>query len=137
MVTKDYIKDLTYKVIGAAIEVHKEIGPGLLESVYQKCMECELRLRGIKFASQTTVPIIYKGITLESELRADLIVEDCLIVELKAVQELIGLYDAQVLSYMKLAKKPKGVLINFCVSNVYDFGQKTYVNEIFRILPER
>jgi GxxExxY protein len=135
MLTKAYIDGLTKKVIGAAIEVHKELGPGLLEKVYQICMEQELTLRGIKFQSQQIVPIIYKGIQVNEELRYDLLVEDCLIVELKALLSIPPIYEAQTMTYMKLLKKPKGILINFNVKNIFYEGQKTFVNEFYRSLP--
>ncbi len=135
MLTKAYLDKLTREVIGAAIEVHKEMGPGLLEKVYHKCMERELDLRGIKYTSEQIVPINYKGEDLESDLRADLLVENCLIVELKAVLEIKPIFEAQILSYMKLTKKSKGILINFTVTNIFKEGQKTFVNELFRSLP--
>jgi GxxExxY protein len=135
MLTKAYLDKLTREVIGAAIEVHKEMGPGLLEKIYHKCMERELDLRGIKYTTEQIVPINYKGKDLESDLRADLLVENCLIVELKAVLEMKPIFETQILSYMKLTEKPKGILINFTVTNIFKEGQKTFVNEIFRSLP--
>jgi GxxExxY protein len=135
MLTKAYLDKLTREVIGAAIEVHREMGPGLLEKIYHKCMERELDLRGIKYTSEQTVPINYKGEVLESDLRADLLVEGCLMVELKAVIEMKPIFETQILSYMKLTKKPKGILINFTVTNIFKEGQKTFVNELYRALP--
>lgn len=134
--TKSYLKELTYEIIGAAIEVHKEMGPGLLEKVYEVCMVQELRLRGIKIASQQPVPVIYKGVQLEAELRYDLLVEDCIVVELKAVMEMIPLFEAQAMSYARLLEVPKAVLINFTCTNIFKEGQKTFVNDLFRLLPE-
>ena len=135
-VTKKYLDGLTYNVIGAAIEVHKLLGPGLLESVYHKCLKYELYLRGIKFTSQEIVPVIYKGLTIEAELRSDLHIEGCLIVELKSIDALAPIHEAQILTYMRLAEAPKGVLINFNVVNVFKEGQRTFVNELFRGLPD-
>lgn len=136
MITKKYIDNLTYKIIGAAIEVHKELGPGLLESVYHKCLKREFELRGIKAISELEVAIHYKGEDIDSQLRCDFLVEDLIVVELKAVTNMIPVFDAQVISYMKLLDKPKGVMINFHVNNIYPEGRKTFVNELFRNLPE-
>ncbi|MCK6690612.1 MAG: GxxExxY protein [Thermoanaerobaculia bacterium] len=134
--TKSNLKKLTYEIIGAAIEVHKEMGPGLLEKVYEVCMIHELELRGIKVKSQQAVPVCYKGAVLNAELRYDLLVEDCIVVELKAVMEMIPLFDAQVLSYARLLDVPKAILINFTCSNIFKEGQKTFVTELFRLLPD-
>lgn len=130
------MKDLTFEIVGAAIEVHKEMGPGLLEKVYEVCMIHELGLRGIKVTSQQTIPVTYKGVTLDADLRYDLLVENCIVVELKAVMEMIPLFEAQVMSYARLLEVPKAILINFTCSNIFKEGQKTFVNEYFRLLPE-
>ncbi len=135
-ITKTYLKDLVYQVNGAAIEVHKALGPGLLESVYHKVLIKELSLRGIKHQSELIVPVVYKGLHLDTELRCDLFVENILVVELKAVEHILPVHEAQVLTYMKLLKAPEGLLINFNVSNIYKAGQKTYVSEKYRDLPE-
>ena len=135
-ITKKYLTDLVYQVNGAAIEVHKTIGPGLLESVYHKCLKKELSLRNIKFQSELVVPVHYKGIDLDTELRCDLFVENILVVELKAVEYLMPVHEAQVLTYMKLLKVPEGLLINFNVVNIFKEGQKTYVNELYRVLED-
>jgi GxxExxY protein len=113
MTTQKSINDLAYKIIGCAIEVHKELGPGLLESIYQKCMEEELRNKNLSFQSQFKIPIKYKTVELDCDLRLDILVEDLIIVELKAVETLLPLFHAQLLTYMKLLSKPKGLLINF------------------------
>jgi GxxExxY protein len=134
--TKKYLTELTSEIIGAAIEVHKEMGPGLLEKVYEVCMVHELGLRGIKVQSQQIIPITYKGITLDAELRYDLLVEECIIVELKAVLQMIPLFEAQTMSYAKLLQIPKAILINFTSTNIFYKGQKTFVNDIFRSLPD-
>ena len=112
--TKKYLDELTHRIIGAAIEVHKALGPGLLESVYQKCSEHEYSLQGISFQSELPVPIIYKGVKLETDFRADFFIEEIMVVEFKAVQELLPIHEAQLLTYMKLLKAPKGIIINFC-----------------------
>jgi GxxExxY protein len=134
--TKTKLKDLIYKVNGAAIEVHKELGPGLLESVYHKCLKHELTERGIKFQSELVVDVNYKGLKLDTELRCDLFIENILPVELKAVEYILPVHEAQIITYMKLLNAPEGLLINFNVKHLFSEGQKTYVNELFRNLPE-
>ena len=137
MLTKKYLDDLTYEIVGSAIEVHKVLGRGLLESVYHQCLKEELLYRKINFLTETKVPIVYRDKVLDIGLRCDLIVEQCIVVELKSVQEMINIFDAQLLTYMKLLKCPKGILINFNCSNIFRDGQKTLVNEYFTELPER
>lgn len=134
--TKKILKDLTYQIIGSAIEVHKALGPGLLESVYHKCLKQELSLRKLSYKSELIVPVNYKGIELYADLRCDLLVEDLIVVEIKAVESLIPVFESQILTYMNLLEKPKGILINFFCSNLFKDGQKTFVNELFRELPE-
>ena len=136
IVTKTYLTDLTYQVNGAAIEVHKALGVGLLESAYHKCLAYELSLRGIAFKTELLVPIYYKGINADSLLRCDLLIEDILVVELKAVEKVMPIHEAQIFTYMKLLEAPKGIIYNFNTVNIYKEGQKTYVNELYRILPE-
>lgn len=135
-ITKKYLNELTYHVIGCAIEVHKHLGPGLLESVYERCFVKELELRGIKYKKQVWVPVSYKGLELDTELRLDVLVEDILCVELKAQEGILPVHGATVLTYMQLLNKPKGVLINFHCVNIFKEGQKTFVNELFSVLPE-
>jgi GxxExxY protein len=134
--TKSHLKNLVYKVNGAAIEVHKALGPGLLESVYHKCLKHELDIRGISYQSELVIPINYKGIELDAELRVDLLVEDVLPVELKSTEGFHPIHEAIIMSYMKLLEKPEGLLINFNVTNLFKEGQKTFVNEIYRELPD-
>ena len=135
-ITKKYLNELTYRVIGCAIEVHKHLGPGLLESVYEKCFLRELNLQGIGNKSQNWVPLEYKGLQLDTELRLDVLVEDILCVELKAQEGLLPIHDAVLLSYMQMLQKPKGILINFHCVNIFKEGQKTLVNNLFSLLPE-
>ena len=135
-ITKTYLNKLTYSVIGAAIEVHKALGPGLLESVYQQCLRKELTLRNIKHASEFKIPYSYKGCDVDINLRCDFLIENVLIVELKAVETILPVHEAQLLSYMKLLCAPKGLLINFNVQNLYYEGQKSYVNQLFQKLPD-
>jgi GxxExxY protein len=134
-ITKKYLDNLTYKIIGCAIEVHKELGPGLLESVYQKCFLHELMAQGLHCQSQLMVPVNYKDVELDCSLRLDVLVEGLIVVELKAVDYMIPIYDAQLLTYMKLLEKPKGILINFNCTNIFKEGQKTLVNSIYAQLP--
>ncbi len=134
--TKSYLKNLIYQVNGAAIEVHKNIGPGLLESVYHKCMEKELTYRGISFQTELRIPIQYKDFSIEADLKCDLVIEEILIVELKSVKKILQIHEAQILTYMKLLEVPMGLLINFNVTNIYKEGQKTYVNELYRHLED-
>jgi GxxExxY protein len=132
--TQKYLDELTFNVIGAAIEVYKTMGSGLLESVYQKCMIEELTNRNINFISEFKVPVVYKEKELDIEFRCDLFVENCLIVELKSISEIKPIHDAQVLNYMNLLKVPKGIIINFNCFNIFREGQKTFVNEYFKKL---
>jgi GxxExxY protein len=106
---------LTQVVIGAAIEVHKEMGPGLLESIYQKCMEVERKLRGIAVQPRKPLPLIYKGHVVGDDLVMDLYFPEQLVVELKAVEKLIPIHEAQLLTYLRLTKTHVGLLINFNV----------------------
>lgn len=116
--------------------MHKEMGPGLLEQVYEECMAFEMELHGLKITRQQSVPIKYKGNLLRTELRYDLVVEDCIVVELKAVKEMNPIFEAQVISYAKLLEVPKAILINFTCGHLYKEGQKSFVNEYFRVLPD-
>jgi GxxExxY protein len=106
-------EQLTEQIIGAAIEVHRELGPGLLESAYEQCLCHELTLRGIPFQRQVPLPVRYKGILLDCGYRIDLIVSDEVILELKCVDKIIPVHEAQLLTYLKLSGKRVGLLINF------------------------
>jgi GxxExxY protein len=108
-------EDLTKEIIGAAIEVHKTIGPGLLEGVYEECLCYELKLRNLSFARQLIVPITYKGVALDCGYRLDVVVESTVILELKSVDRIHPIFEAQLLTYMRLLQKPVGLLINFNV----------------------
>ena len=134
MNTQKQINELTYEVIGCAIEVHKHLGAGLLESIYHQCLIEELKSKNINYQSELKLPIIYKGKDLETDFRCDLFIENCLVVELKSVSEIHPMHDAQLLTYMKLLKAPKGIIINFNCKNIFKEGQKTYVNEYFKDL---
>jgi GxxExxY protein len=136
MITKSFLNDLSYKIIGCAIEVHKQLGPGLLESIYLGCMKKELFLRDMNFISQLVVPINYKGLLIDADYRLDLLIENSIVVELKAMEGLLPVHEAQLLTYMKLLQKPKGVLINFNCTNIVKEGSKQMVNEFFSALPD-
>ncbi len=110
---------LTESIIGAAIEVHRQLGPGLLESVYEECMCQELRLRDIPFRAQTELPVVYKGLETGGKYRIDLIVANEVVVELKAVERLLSVHEAQLLTYLKLTGKRVGLIINFNVPVLY------------------
>ena len=112
------INEISSKIIQAAIRVHRELGPGLLESIYERLLKHELFIRGFKVETQVNVPVIYKNKTVECDLRLDLLVDDLIIVELKSVEKMNPLYEAQLLTYLKLLKKPKGLLINFNTNNI-------------------
>lgn len=111
--SEDSESNLTGRVIGAAIRVHRALGPGLLEAIYAHCLQLELEKAGVNFESEVSVPVYYDGVCLRAHLRLDLLVEGELIVELKAVPEILPLHRAQVLTYLKLTGKGLGLLINF------------------------
>jgi GxxExxY protein len=135
-ITKELINDLSYQIIGAAIEVHKILGPGLLEVNYEKALLHELSLRGLKTKTQQMVQVQYKDIILDCDLRYDVLVEDLILVENKAVKEMHPIFVSTILSYMKHLQVPKGILINYHVNHLFKEGQKTYVNEFFANLPD-
>ena len=136
-ISQDYVDRLTYEVNGAAIEVHKMLGPGLLEKVYCSCLAKELELRSINFQREVFIPIDYKGILVNADLRCDFIVEDLICIELKAVKEHLPIFDAQLMTYLRLLKLPKGISYNFFVSNLFSEGTKTFVTKEYQTLPKR
>ena len=136
MITQKFLDELSFNVIGACIEVHRTIGRGLLENVYHECLKEELTYRKINFLTEMNVPLIYRNKELNTNLKCDLFVENCLVVELKATSELNPIYEAQLMTYMKLLKAPKGILINFNCFNIFKEGQKTFLNEYFKLLPK-
>ncbi len=119
--------DISGKIIGAAIEVHKKLGPGLLESAYEECLCCEMQLRGIEFKRQVPLSLNYKGIVLDCGYRLDLLVEDKVIVELKSIEGLEPIHEAQMLTYLKLRNAWLGLIINFNVIMLKD-GVRRLVN---------
>jgi GxxExxY protein len=106
---------LSKAIIGSAIEVHREMGPGLLESIYERCLLTEISRRGLRVETQVHLPLTYKGEVLDKALVLDLVVEDSIILELKAVELILPVHSAQLLSYLRLTGKPMGLLLNFCV----------------------
>jgi GxxExxY protein len=118
--------DLSNRVIGCAIEVHRHLGPGLLESAYEQCLANELSRNQIAFQLQFSQPVRYKGVLLDCGYRVDVLVEDQLIIELKSVEKLLGIHEAQLLTYMKLAEVKIGLLINFNVMKLKE-GIKRFV----------
>jgi GxxExxY protein len=111
-------QELSQKIIGAAMEVHSILGPGMLESAYEVCLLSELRLRGLKSEKQIAVPIVYKDIKLDCGYRIDILVEDKIVIELKAVEAINDVHEAQVLIYLKFSKRKIGLLINFNVKSL-------------------
>ena len=136
LLTQNLINNISREIIGCAIEVHKELGPGLLESVYEKCISHLLVQNGLRVTKQQKIPIFFKGLELDCDLRFDLLVEDLVIVELKTVETILPIHEAQLLTYLKLMDKPKGVLINFNCVNIFKEGQKTFVTKKFKELPK-
>jgi GxxExxY protein len=128
MEEKDRLDSITRRIIGAAIEVHRRLGPGLLESAYETCLAYELREIGYKIEQQKPLPIVYKDVRLDCGYRLDLVIEDSVIVEVKAVEQLAPIHDAQLLSYLRLSEKRVGLIINFHV-RVLKNGLKRIVND--------
>ena len=111
---------ITAEILGASIEVHRVLGPGLLESIYVECLEFELTARRLRFRSEVVVPIMYKGTALPSSYRIDLIVEELVVVEVKALETMLPVHEAQLLTYMRLTRCPAGLLINFNVARLVE-----------------
>ena len=123
----DNTDSLTYKIIGCAMEVYKQLGPGLLENVYEQALIHELKLNDIPVESQVEIKVNYKGINITDNLRLDLLVDDSVIVELKSVEELKPIHHKQLLTYLRLMNKKVGLLINFNTDNLMD-GIRRIVN---------
>ncbi len=129
--TEEEYNIVTGAIIGAAIEVHKVLGPGLLESVYEYCLVKELRERDLHVQQQVCLPVFYKGESVGKEFFIDLLVENEVIVELKAIETLTGLHGAQIQTYLRLANKRIGLLINFNVKRITPDGLRRIVNDFF------
>ena len=126
-VARSTFNDLTREILGAAIEVHRVLGPGLLESMYVQCFEFELASRNLRFVTQKPIPVSYKGKVLDGNYRIDLLVEDRVVVDVKSVTGLAPVHQAQVLTYLRLTGCPVGLLINFNVPRLMD-GVKRLIN---------
>ncbi len=133
--TKKEVTQLSYEVVGIAIKIHKVLGPGLLESVYEKCMIYELEKQGYQVNNQIPIRIKYEEIEIKSELKIDLLINDCIIVELKTVEKILPVHEAQLMTYMKLLEKPQGLLINFYTDNITS-SMVPIVNEFFKKLQD-
>lgn len=133
--TKSGITQLSYDIVGAAIMVHRELGPGLLESVYEKYLHHQLVKDGHHVVQQMKIPLIYDSLSLEIKLRLDLLVDDSVVVEIKAVQHILPVHQALLMTYMKLLQKPQGLLINFNTVNITK-SVKPMVNDFFKILED-
>ncbi len=126
--TRDELNDLSGRVIGAAIEVHRVLGPGLLETAYEECLAHELKNARIRFARQVPLPIEYKGAQLDASYRLDLVVDRTIVVELKSIETLLPVHQAQMMTYLRLSKLPLGLLINFNVPSLR-LGIKRIINQ--------
>ncbi|WP_297986250.1 GxxExxY protein [uncultured Chryseobacterium sp.] len=135
MVTQKYITDLTYRINGACIEVHKILGAGLAESVYHKALEKEFQIREIPFKSEFQIPVFYKDLSLDCDFKCDFFIEDLIVLEIKSVSQISDIHKAQVLNYMNLLQVPKGILVNFNVNNLYNDGHQTFINKYFSQFP--
>ena len=135
LITKKQVTQLSYDITGLAIKVHKNLGPGLLESIYETCLKYELERNGYTVKQQIVADIVYDGLLIETPLRIDLLVNDLVFVELKTVEEIKPVHHAQLLTYMKMLEKPQGLLINFFTDNITR-SMKPFVNEYFTSLPD-
>ncbi len=124
---RDRLNELSKIIVDASYHVHREMGPGLLESVYEFCLFKELSLRNIKVENQVVIPLVYKGFELSKEFRIDILVENEIILELKSVESILPVHSAQIISYLKLADKRLGFLLNFNVPTIKE-GIKRFVN---------
>ena len=124
---RDIYPELTWSVLGCALEVHKTLGPGLLEGTYRRCLVHELQLKNMRVDAEVPIPIQYKGLAIEHAYRADLIVENTCLVELKAVEKLGQIHDLQALTYLRLARLPVGLLINFNSPRLKE-GVRRFIN---------
>lgn len=136
MITQEFINDLSYKVVGTCIEVHKLVGPGLYEEVYHQCLEKEFKLLGLKYKSELEIPFFHKGEHVNCKLKCDFLVEDLIVLELKSVAEIHQIHKAQTMNYMNLLKVPRSILVNFNVMNLYHEGCESFASKIFKELPK-
>lgn len=135
--TQQYVDELTYGIVGAAIAVQREMGPGLKEAVYEECMTMELDHLEIPWVQQYRFRPFYRGKQLKTESVMDLIIDDLIVVELKSVVEINDLHRAQALGYINLVKLPKALILNFNCTNVANQGRVTMVNDVYASLPKK
>ena len=133
--TKKEITQLSYEIVGCAIKVHKKLGPGLLESIYEECLKYELLKIGFDVKQQIPIKVEYDDLVLEKEYRFDLLVNDCIVVELKTVDKFEPIHEAIILTYMNLLEVPQGLLINFKTTNITK-STKPFVNDYYRMLDD-
>ncbi|REC46788.1 GxxExxY protein [Chryseobacterium pennipullorum] len=136
MITQKLINDLSYKIIGACIEVHKLAGPGLYEEVYHQCLEKEFNLIGLKYQSELEIPFLYKGKHINCKVKCDFLIEELIVLELKSVTEIHQIHKAQTINYMNLLQVPRSILVNFNVTNLYHEGCESFASKIFKELPK-
>ena len=134
--TQKYITDLTYKIIGCCIEVHRILGPGLLEKIYIKALQEEFKIQEINYESEFNIHVDYKGKDLDCDLRCDFLLEECIVLEVKSVADFHDIHTAQTLNYMNLLKAHRSILINFNVNNIYHEGYETFAAKSFQYLPK-
>jgi GxxExxY protein len=133
IITKKEVDGLCFKIITAAIEVHKELGANQMDSIYHCCLKHEIKQRGIKFETEFSIPVRYKGEILEADLRVDLLIEGKVLVVIKS-DTLLPIHTTQILSLMKLLRAPKGILLNFTCQNLFHEGQRTVANGFYQNL---
>lgn len=136
MITQKIINDLSYKIVGACIEVHKLAGPGLYEGLYHQCLEKEFKLLGLKYQSELEIPFSYKGSYIDCKLKCDFLIEDLIVLEIKSVAEIHQIHKAQTMNYMNLLKVPRSILVNFNVTNLYHEGCESFASKLFKELPK-
>ncbi|WP_313093639.1 GxxExxY protein [Chryseobacterium flavum] len=136
MITQKVINDLSYKVVGACIEVHKLAGPGLYEDVYHQCLEKEFNLIGLQYKSELEIPFLYKGSHIDCKLKCDFLIEDLIVLEIQSVTEIHQIHKAQTMNYMNLLKIPRSILVNFNVTNIYHEGCDFFASKLFKELPK-
>lgn len=134
--TKKEVTQLSYEITGLAIKVHNVLGPGLLESIYERCLMHELEKHGYKVCQQMVLSVVYDDLPMDLNLRPDLYVNDCVVVEIKAITNILPVHHAQLQTYMKLLSAPQGLLINFFTDNITK-SVVPLVNEYFKILPDK
>ena len=130
-VTQKYINELTYKITGACIEVHKIAGPGLFENVYHECLKREFDLLELEYKSELEIPLNYKGEIIDCKVKCNFLIENLIVLEIKSVTDLNNVHRAQTMNYMNLLKVPKAILVNFNVNNIYHEGHETFVSKYF------